>query len=99
MLPARFRMFVDDTGEVDNAATNQDERRFASITGVIFEWGHYYHAFVPKFRDLRQLHFGLTRNGTPPILHRRALITAEGKFSTLKNARSRERWDTDCLDM
>ncbi len=95
----RFRMFIDDTGEVDNAATNDDQRRFASITGVIFEWKHYYHTFVPKFRDLRSLHFGLTKHNRPPILQRRAIIGREGKFVVLKEAANEAKWNADSLQM
>ncbi len=92
-------MFIDDTGEVDNAATNDDERRFASITGVIFEWGHYYHTFVPNFRDLRSKHFGLNKNNKPPVLQRRAILGKEGKFSALDNTNNKRKWDADCLQM
>lgn len=92
-------MFIDDTGEVDNAATNDDRRRFASITGIIFEWGHYYHEYVPALFELRRKHFGLGKSGKPPILHRRSLIVGAGKFSVLKEDENRAKWNADCLNM
>ena len=51
MLDTRYRMSIDDTGEVENAATNVPTRRFASITGVIFEWGYYHRTFDPPSKS------------------------------------------------
>jgi len=95
----RFRMFIDDTGEVDNAATNQPERRFASITGVIFDLDYYHNVFDASFRKVKFTQFGDTIRGRPPILHRRALIDASGAFACLQNAEVRAQWDARCLDM
>ncbi len=92
-------MFIDDTGEVDNAATNQVERRFASITGVIFDLDYYHSRFDASFRELKFRQFGLTKKGRPPILHRRALIDASGAFRCLHDGGMRQEWDRRCLLM
>ena len=92
-------MFIDDTGEVDNAATNQPERRFASITGVIFDLDYYHATFDASFRKVKFGQFGDTSKGRPPILHRRALIDASGAFVCLQNPDTRKAWDDRCLDM
>jgi hypothetical protein len=98
-MPTRYRMFIDDTGEVDNAATNNVERRFASITGVIFDLDYYTATFDASFRALKFRSFGNTKKGRPPIVHRRALIDASGAFVRLKEGDHRARWDSACLDM
>lgn len=92
-------MFIDDTGEVDNAATNQVERRFASITGVIFDLDYYHATFDASFRELKFRQFGNTKKGRPPIMHRRALIDASGAFACLGEPEARKAWDGACLDM
>lgn len=92
-------MFIDDTGEVDNAATNHVARRFASITGVIFDLNYYHTTFDPSFHELKLRHFGNTKRGRPPILHRRALIASSGAFQCLSDAAKRSAWDEACLSM
>lgn len=92
-------MFIDDTGEVDNAATNQDERRYASITGVIFDLDYYRATFDDSFRAVKFRQFGETNKGRPPILHRRALIDGSGAFTCLRDPILRLQWDTRCLGL
>ena len=92
-------MFIDDTGDVDNAATNDPKRRYASITGVIFEWGYYHRTFDPSFRALKERHFGLTRKGRPPILHRHNLMAKQGPFQVLNDRERLEKWDREALSM
>ncbi|MER9741783.1 DUF3800 domain-containing protein [Mesorhizobium sp. M0187] len=90
---SRYRMFIDDTGDVDDAATNDPKRRFASITGVIFEWDYYHHEFDPAFRQLKLDHFGLTSKGRPPILRRHDLMKRQGPFACLQDQATRATFD------
>jgi hypothetical protein len=97
--PQRYRMFIDDTGNVDSGASNHPQRRFASITGVILEWDYLHLRFDPGFSRLKQRHFGLTPGGTPPVLHLRRLKKAEGPFRVLADGAKRKAWEEDCFSM
>lgn len=92
-------MFIDDTGDVTDAATNDPKRRFASITGVIFEWDYYHHHFDPLFRDLKLQHFGLTSKGRPPILRRHDLVKCNGPFACLNDSATRAAFDAAIFDV
>lgn len=94
-----FRMFIDDTGNVDQAASNHPQRRFASITGVIFEWEYLNLVFNTGFSKLKHRHFGVMPNGKPPILHLRKLKQAEGPFRVMTSLEKREAWQRDCYSM
>ena len=92
-------MFIDDTGNVDSAATNHPQRRFASITGVIFELDYLEQTFEPSFLRLKERHCGLAPHGKPPILHLRRIKKAEGPFQFMRDAERRAAWQRDTLSM
>lgn len=96
---SRYRMFIDDTGNVTAAASNHPQKRYAGITGVIFELDYLHNTFEPSFRELRERHFGKLPNGKPHILHLRKMKTAQGPFQVLSNAENRERWERAALSM
>lgn len=92
-------MFIDDTGDVEDPATNDPKRRYASITGVVFEWEYYHTRFDKEFQELKTHHFGLTRKERPPILRRHNLVHAEGPFQGLSDDQKRAQWDSDILEL
>ena len=93
----RYRMFIDDTGDVEDPATNAPERRYASITGIIIEWDHYHGGLSPYFEQMKTKHFGETRKERAPILRRHDLINALGPFECLKDPLKRKAWDETVL--
>jgi|GEM_PF-1218306 len=95
----RYRMFIDDTGNVDNAATNDVQRRFAGITGVILELDYLRETFEAGFLRLKERHFGLTGKGRPPVLHLRQMKRGAGAFKVLTDANARAKWEAACLRM
>jgi hypothetical protein len=86
-------MYIDDTGDVEDPATNDPKRRYASITGIIIEWDYYHNNFDAAFRSLKHEHFGLTSKGRPPILRRHNLMKCEGPFAVLSDPVRRTAWD------
>lgn len=89
-------MFIDDTRNVDNEATNDPRRRFASITGVVFRLDYYHNEFEARFHEMKQRHFGLTARGRPPILHLHNIIRKEGPFSVLIDPIAEANWNENC---
>ena len=92
-------MFIDDTGNVDSAASNDPQRRYGGITGVIFEIEYLRDTFEPGLLKLKQRHFGLTDKGRPPILHLRQMKKGVGAFRVLVDLEKRKRWETACFAM
>ena len=89
-------MFIDDTRNVENEATNDPRRRFASITGVIFDLRYYGETFKPRFENMRLRHFGKTQKGRPPLLRRHNIISKEGPFSCLQDSAKEAAWNENC---
>ena len=97
----RFRMFIDDTGDIKPAASNHPQQRFAGIVGVIFDTKYLWETFEPGFDALRERHFGRRQDGGLPVLHLRKMKQANlhGPFECLADAEKRERWERDCMSM
>jgi uncharacterized protein DUF3800 len=96
----RYRMFIDDTGNVHNTTSNHPQARFAGITGVIFGWDYLHDVFEPGFLKLKERHFGLDKiTGRPPILHLRKMKKAQEQFNCLTNETNRLRWQSGCFSM
>jgi hypothetical protein len=95
-----YRIFVDDSGNVDPKTTNDPLLRYGSITGVVFKRDHLESVFEPNFNRLVADHFGLI-DGKPPLLHRRVLVKPPptGPFAVLNDEKKRMRWDADCYDL
>lgn len=94
---AHYRMYIDDTRDVENAATNDPKRRFASITGVVVEKDYYNSQLAPRFAAMKETHFGLTRKSRPPILHRHDVMAKKGCFACLEDPARERAWNDHCL--
>ncbi|MBB4066836.1 DUF3800 domain-containing protein [Gellertiella hungarica] len=97
----RYRMFVDDTGNVHNSTSNHPQQRYAGVVGVIFANDYLENVFRPGFDRLRERHFGRLEDGSLPILHLRKMKSAgrESIFGCLNDPAKRARWEADCLSM
>lgn len=97
---ARYRMFVDDTGNVHHTASNHPQARYAGITGVIFEWEYLHRVFDPGLTALKARHFGYClQTRKPPILHLRKIKGVMEHFCFLTNKDERLRWHKGCFTM
>jgi hypothetical protein len=93
-------MFIDDTGDVKNIASNHPQQRYAGITGVIFEMDYLRETFEPSFLKLKEKHFGINpEKGRPPILHLRKMKAGVGAFTKLLDGARRAAWEDECLSM
>src|ERR1700730_10237159 len=97
----RYRMFIDDTGNVDAKTSNDPLLRYGSITGVIFDRDYLSQTFDTSFRQVCKRHFGCDGTGVPHLLHRRVLAVPpkEGPFSVLRDESKRESWDSEAIRM
>jgi hypothetical protein len=96
-----YRIYIDDSGNVDSSTTNAPEVRYGSITGVIFETAYLDKTFNVSFPELVKKHFGTRADGSPLNLHRRVLasIPEHGPFSVLRDDVKKAAWDVAALKM
>jgi hypothetical protein len=96
-----YRVYIDDSGNVDPKASNDPALRYGSVTGVVLSAAYLDKTFNSSFETISKRHFGTREDGRPHNLHRRLLGTppAEGPFSVLSDQERRARWDTTALRM
>lgn len=92
---------MDDSGNVDAAASNDPNCRYGSVSAVIMEQDYVDDTFNGSFAALVEKHFGTNPDGSPLNLHRRRLVAPpdHGPFSVLKDNIKRAEWDRDVLRM
>lgn len=97
-----FRIYMDDSGNVDEATTNAPERRYGSVTAVILPVSYLEEKFDPLFPQMAQKHFGVDDQGLPCKIHRRVLAgkpPPDGPFAVLADPEKRAAWDRAALNM
>ena len=97
-----YRIYMDDSGNVDPQTTNDPAVRYGSITAVILTADYLDAKFNSGFHAIVEKHFGLDANGLPHNIHRRILATvppAKGPFAVLADAGKRAAWDADAMMM
>jgi hypothetical protein len=96
-----YRIYMDDSGNVDASANNDHNQRYGSISAVILEADYIDSTFNNSFSKLVEKHFGRKADGGPHNLHRRVLNSPpdHGPFSVLRDDSKRAAWDTDALSM
>lgn len=98
-LSPKYRMFIDDTGNVHSRTSNHPQNRFAGVVGVIFELDYLRTTFEPSFEKLKTKYFGLREDGETHILHLRRMKKAEPPFERLADKDFREAWQAACMRM
>jgi hypothetical protein len=96
-----YRIYIDDSGNVDAQTTNKSDVRFGSITAVILNAAYQDTTFNPGFEKLSIRHFGERDGGGPHNIHRRALAKppSQGPFAVLQDEEARKAWDAAALKM
>jgi hypothetical protein len=96
-----YRLYMDDSGNVDPVATNALEIRYGSIIGVLFESKYLEETFNPSFEAIVTKHFGTNADGSPLVLHRRRLNKPpdHGPYSILHDAGKKAAWNAEALSM
>lgn len=100
-MKTAFQIYIDDSGNVDPATTNDPNNRYGSLTAVILRSDYLLNTFNPSFQLLVERHFGKNTEGGPHNLHRRVLNSPpdHGPFSVLKDDDKRKAWNEDALRM
>ena len=81
---AKFRMYIDESGNSDIGKSASENNRFLCLTGVIFDLDYVNKIFAPEFEKFKAKFFGFNADN-PVILHRKDIMNYRGKFSILKD--------------
>jgi hypothetical protein len=78
------RMYIDEVGNSDLDVSEDPNRRYLSLSGVIFELDHIADCVHPRLESLKRKLFG-QHPDDPLILHRKELINKKYPFQALRN--------------
>jgi hypothetical protein len=78
-----YRMYVDETGNADLAASADPVHRFLSLTGIVVERKHMAEVAIPEIQRIKHEILELDPDSMVP-LHRKELMNREWPFTALR---------------
>uniref|UniRef100_B8HWN3 DUF3800 domain-containing protein n=1 Tax=Cyanothece sp. (strain PCC 7425 / ATCC 29141) TaxID=395961 RepID=B8HWN3_CYAP4 len=82
----KYRLYIDEVGNADlGNSVSQDNNRYLSLTGVIFDVTHARDILFPQLEDLKAAHFKNHSPQKPVILHRKELVKKKYPFEDLRD--------------
>lgn len=92
----KYRMYIDETGNSDVKHTDDPNRRFLSLTGVIADLAHVREKMHPEMERLKFRYFG-SHPDDPVILHRKELVNRTYPFHRLRDEGIEKAFSMDLL--
>lgn len=98
--PARYRLYVDESGDHSFRAISGAEwrKRFLCLFGCVFETGHYEKTFCESVRAFKSKHFGEDADERV-ILHREDIVQKRPPFDCLQDDEKLNAFNTDLLEL
>jgi len=96
--PARYRLYLDESGDHTYNLLDEPSHRYLALLGVWFRQADHYVAFADNLERFKRGIFG-PRPDKPVILHRSDIINRKGAFGVLCNAEVRQRFDVELLEV
>lgn len=87
-----YRLYVDETGNADLAASQDPNHRYLSLTGVIVRLDHITGFVRPRLDALKQEVFAPDPD-QPIILHRKDIVNRKGPFRILQDIKNQTLFD------
>jgi len=78
-LPARYRLYIDESGDHTYNLLDDPSHRYLALLGVWFRQADDYLAFADDLEGLKREMFGLCPDN-PVILHRSDIVNRKGAF-------------------
>jgi hypothetical protein len=94
----KYRLYIDEVGNSDLAASTHPNHRYLSLTGVILELGYVSEVVFPAIEGLKQKYFD-SHPDEPVILHRKELVNKRFPFHALKEPKIEQNFNQDLLDL
>lgn len=80
----KYRMYVDEVGNVDMKSSMHPNERYLSLTGVIIELEHVADVLSPRLEALKKKHLG-SHPDDPIVLHRQEMRQKKPPFAALQD--------------
>jgi hypothetical protein len=94
----KYRLYIDEIGNSDLAASLDPNHRYLSLTGVIVSLHYAGTTLSPQVEDLKRRYFG-SHPDDPVILHRKDLVNRRGPFVPLRDPDLRTAFDAELLGL
>lgn len=79
----KYRLYIDESGTHDYSQSDDEDKRYLSLTGVIIEDEIYRKDIKPRIDRIKEMF--MVDPDEPPILHREEIIYKKGDFSKLQD--------------
>src|SRR5665213_24602 len=97
-LVARYRLYVDESGDHTYNLLDDPSHRYLALLGVWFRQADDYVAFADELEVFKRGIFG-PRPDKSVILHRSDIVNRKGPFGLLRNPEIQERFNAGLLDV
>jgi hypothetical protein len=94
----KYRIYIDEVGNSDLDSSDDPNRRFFSLTGVIISLDHVQQAVQPEMEALKQKYFG-SHPDEPVVFHRKEMLNARPPFQALRDPNLRRQFDNELLNL
>jgi hypothetical protein len=92
----KYRLYVDEVGNSDLAASQDSNHRYLSLTGVILELDYVGTTVFPAIEALKRKYFG-SHPDDPIIFHRKEMVNKKGPFESLKDPTTENEFNAELL--
>jgi len=96
--PARYRLYIDESGDHAYKMLDDPSHRFLALLGVWFRQQDDYVAFADRLEAFKRAIFG-PRPDEPVVLHRSKIVNRKGPFGILCDPEVRARFDRGLLEL
>jgi len=94
----KYRLYIDESGNLDMQHTEKPEHRFFCLTGVMIQLNEVRKKLVPYLEKIKQQHFPYDPD-SPPVLHRKELINKRYPFASLRDQEVERSFNAAILDL
>lgn len=94
---ARYRMYVDETGDHSLRSIKDSFNKYLSLTGIIIKADNAVNHLYPSFESLKQKYFPHHCKDNPVVFHRTDIVARRGPFACLQDEEIRQQFDLDLL--
>lgn len=93
---AKYRIYIDETGNTDLDSSDNPNHRFLSLSGVIMDLDYVERTLHPEMETLKKEFFD-HHPDDPIVLHRKEMVNRLGRFGVLKNPEIEARFNERLL--
>jgi hypothetical protein len=95
---AKHRLYIDEVGNSDLGASQNENHRYLSLTGVVMSLDYTRDVLHPALDDLKRRYFN-SHPDDPVILHRKELVNQTSPFEALTDVDLRTRFDAELMQI